>query len=671
MSEKIPIEIQITANVTGVPEVKKLVEHLEKLQSLTGQTGIAMQEAGKKARGMGEDLGKLTEYAKVTRGAEESVGHFMGRVIDSEHEVTAFNKTMGESADRARVVAEANKIMGTEYTKTEQKLMGVVGGTESYQQSIIETTRTLKDNQMRLSLQKRMLLGVSTGAISASNAQTYLTQTMGMQAGKARTIVDSYTSLRHSGLGLVAAQETIVGVLNKTTSAGMSTQEIIKYLGGEINRLLGIVGLSSTQIRDFNKALAEGKPEAEAMLRRTVRQRISLRQVSEMNREYTAQLGATGVAMREFSRNIFWTGLGIMFTSMSIARSLRAWEQLQDYGYNLARATMSVREAQEAYAETITEFGPKSEEARRAHIAMIDTQYRETQMRRQARAAVMQYYMSLGMLVFGMMPTAMRTAHTFGDLFQRLGIIHSWTGNQALVSGSKEMALASAHIVAGTASVTHGGQEIGTAVAVKLTGAASTATAWQLYQLAAAEMTAAGAGATLRAALGDITGLLIFAAAVGGTYAYANWQAEQSMKDFERQAEEWEKRFEDYSVIEALENATKATKDFREEVERTIFPETQDIKITREIIGENLAVTRGTNLTLDMIKEIKGMRGDWTSKHSVYVRPVEPLRAPTPEPSLQITINYPIIREEQDIHKLVSEIDRRITKSSYSRRGRY
>lgn len=671
MSEKIPIEIQITANVTGIPEVKQLVEHLEKLQSLTGQTGIAMQEAGKKARAMGEDLGKLKGYAIVTREAEESIGHFMGRVIESEHNVTILNKTMGESADRARVVAEANKIMGTEYTKTEQKLMGVVGGTESYQQSIIETTRKLKDNQIRLSLQKRMLLGVSTGAISASSAQTYLTQTMGMQAGKARTIVDSYTSLRHSGLGLVAAQETIIGVLNKTTSAGMTNQEVIKYLGSEINRLLGIVGLSSTQIRDFNKALAEGTGEAENMLRRTVRQRIALREVSEMNREYTAQLGASGVAMREFARNIFWTGLGIMFTSMSIARSLRAWEQLQDYGYNLARTTMSVREAQESYADTIKEFGPKSEEARRAHIAMIDVEYRETQMRRQARAAVMQYYMSLGMLVFGMMPTAMRTAHTFGDLFLRLGIIHDITGSKAIASGAKEIALAGAHEVAGASATKQGIQTTFLGGSIVSTGVATMGTAGAMHGLAAAELSAAGAGATLRAVLGDITGLLIFATAVGGTYAFANWQAEQSMKDFERQAEEWEKRFEDYSVIEALENATKATKDFREEVERTIFPDTQDIKITREIIGENLAVTRGTNLTLDMLKEIKGMRGDWTSKHSVYVHPVEPLRAPIPEPSLQITINYPIIREEQDIHKLVSEIKRRITKDSYSRRGRY
>jgi len=91
---------------------------------------------------------------------------------------------------------------------------------------------------------------------------------------------------------------------------------------------------------------------------------------------------------------------------------------------------------------------------------------------------------------------------------------------------------------------------------------------------------------------------------------------------------------------------------------------------------QNIATQLGLMGTLgdevrSAVNEIKGMRGDWSSPHSVYVKPTEPLTLPEPVNKISIVFNNPVVRSDQDLKDIIRETKKSITKSSWSRRGHY
>ena len=124
-------------------------------------------------------------------------------------------------------------------------------------------------------------------------------------------------------------------------------------------------------------------------------------------------VGVTGEAWRMLGRSVFWTGLGMMFIVMSLQRVNRALYGITLAARSVIRAQRSLREAQREYTRTVLEFGRTSPEARAAYERILDAQEAVEYAQIRAREANENYINSLLMLIFGTVPTAIRS---FSDL---------------------------------------------------------------------------------------------------------------------------------------------------------------------------------------------------------------------------------------------------------------
>ena len=595
MSTEIPISIRIKAEIEGATEVADLVNNLEKLKSLTGSLGQTMKETGEKGQELTKGMEGVSKISPEAREAAHGLNELRDSAIESQEGMVKIGSVTMPLTEYMRRLKIETQEVGTETGKLQERLVNAAKSSGVYFEGLEDVSAAMRDQSALMGFRKQLLGSLITSDYNKAAATQYLTGELHGNAQAARILVDSYTTLQSAGFTLKSVFGSISQSLEIASKSGDAYVEVVNRLRPAFATLMAGVGATRSEINAFSAEMLKGADAGRTYLIKLYEQKKALGEVAQMQREYKAQLGATGVALQEFGRNIFWTGLGIMFTTMSIARSVRSLEQMQDISWNVAQATLGVEDAQRAYNKALEWGGPASEEAVQTKRRLIEAEYNETRVRRQARTSIQQYYLSLGMLVFGLLPTAMRTATTFGDLFAKLGIIHRWTGDQAVVAGGKELVLSGAQDKATASSIVQGAVTGTTGTIIHLTGDAAIVAAGELYALEAAEMGAAGGAATLKAVLGDVVGLIIFIGSVTGVWAYSNWQADKAMQDMERQIEETTNKLrggsrafsENYDWIDrythgsGIVEATEKTKEFASALDKV--PTIERMTVTSEV----------------------------------------------------------------------------------------
>jgi len=426
-----------------------------------------------------------------------------------------------------------------------------------------------------------------------------------------------------------------------------------------------------------------------------------LREMAEVQRRFYALLGPTGQAVRVFTREIFWTGLGMMFTSMSLARLQARQIQAQRGAYLLARAHMRIREAQEDLQETIFEYGRGSKEAIDATIRLREAEMALQERLQSVRNSLLQQQYAWAMLVFGMMPSMLRTGQAITDFMVKMNLAQKLTvaSTQEAVSAqllkvaanfaeassidrqteaqARAMGVQASKIAidreetAAITTKTHA--RIMSDIADKMNLATTmmeipllkTITGW-IYQKALAHYTAAGAAnahaaASLLAATATqfLIGVLTFGIGILASFAMTQLMVSQQMTAMKRQAKELEEELTGHSLVDSLEVTRDSASSLADELKE--MPSAKEIDIVQRIkqVGEPF--------TGEQLRDLR---------HTVRISPppveIAPHleRAVSASPSFNIVINGPwYIREEGDIETTAKTIRREMMRSIRSRTG--
>jgi len=583
MSEEIPIDIIITANVTGIKEVQELTQELQKMQNIVGGVSESLDKASTKSDAMSDAARRFKSVVEGVIGAEGGLVRRVDALIKKQEEEEQ------------------------ELSKNAQAYLTIKGVGDVWAQTLDELNEKVRKHGMVVSMQKNLLKGLSDKTLEGSQAIRGFSKAMGIGVDDAKLLVSAHQGLHKTFMTSREGLDAITGQLDKMSAAGKTGTEAWKLIGKEITLAARQIGWTNNQIMDLkralNRSIVEGKEQAET----NYRVRESIKGIYEMNRMYMASLGATGVAVREFTRSIFWTGLGMMFTSMSIARMLRRGEQLRDLSYSLATSSLRVKDAQEEYNEALRWSGPASEEATNASRALVDAQIRHRMAMDSARASTEQYYLSWMMLIMGTFPTLMRTGSDILTYFMKYNIATQMGAASTAQLGGTQITLAGTAVVA-TGATTGLGLSF----------------SWAAVQAAILHVAIAGAIGAATMGIGMLVSLGIASAMTAG-----------KMEELEREMAEMEDRLTGHSLVSDLEQGVLATKELRMAMAKA---------------GTELPDKLSTDITA-------GVR--------------EPIVLGRRDRDVTVIINNPVVRKDKDIRDISRQVKRVITKGAYSRIGRY
>ena len=424
-------------------------------------------------------------------------------------------------------------------------------------------------------------------------------------------------------------------------------------------RQVGITGRISNALWEAFRAAPEAIAPTLIGLERMNRRLMTLNLTSRI---YQATLGVTGRALRNFSISLFWTGLGMMFTTMSIARLYGRQVTMERQTYSLTRAIIRVREAQQRYNEIVYQYGAASEEARRAAWEVKEAELALNETRRSAINAIVQQRMALWMYIFGVVPSVLRFGSSLADLFTLLAAKRQADAYLTLWQAAATGTLTKAQLVAfSTTMGLSGAHEMLSGSKMKgavASGALQRALAQEQitkYMDIATTMKETAAQEALNMAKMksvflsnllkyNLAGLAISAAMFGGMILYMNYQMQEANRMMEEQMKKAEELASAYgphslntsvrSVIDSMVELKAEMKDVNREVR--MFP-----------------VRHGSRM------EVRTSYG-WTELEAPTLYSIN---QPTSN-NVCVNINGPVyIRREEDIRRLAREIGREISRA--------
>jgi len=320
---------------------------------------------------------------------------------------------------------------------------------------------------------------------------------------------------------------------------------------------------------------------------------------------YNARLGATGMAVQEFTRRLFWLGLGIMFNYMSISRLMRQQQALNRSAFSVAKTYIQIERLQKEATEATAEYGSTSEEARDANMRLKEAQIGLRFQLEDARFSVQQYYNSMAMLVFGMIPNWLQAGSTINTLMAKTKAINDLVTSSTITQ-------AGAYQVSTTATVGDAvASEVNSLSKSKLSVSNILATVTSKGFLGAITLetiaTKLSTVATVAKALAVqmLYGALTMGIGLLVSYAVTTALADQTMKDFEKTVADVTNELDGTSLTDALANTTEKmygmidsgkelTRNVQvlssninkldEEVNKLIFPQAQEIIVNQRFI---------------------------------------------------------------------------------------
>jgi len=296
-----------------------------------------------------------------------------------------------------------------------------------------------------------------------------------------------------------------------------------------------------------------------------------------------------------------------MFIMMSWARVRRSALGVEQSAYSLRKAYIAQADAQRDLTETMREYGVRSKEYRDAQLNIEEAAWRVKMAEEAVRGAAEQSAYAWAMLAFGSLPTYLRAAFDVTSSLMQIFIA------KQMVTGASYQE-AAAHVAAGG----------GMTISLPIIGTVTIAY-WKL----AAAVGAATFGLSI------LTGVL--------AQQYAQRQAEAAMKSAREEAKKYaDELYYGGSVTTAVQKVAEIHK--------------KSIRPIREFSEELTNVERGA-LGEELSTRITGIGA--------------PMAAIAENRGLTLIINHPIVREAEDIYRITRDVERAITKASWSRRGRY
>jgi len=160
----------------------------------------------------------------------------------------------------------------------------------------------------------------------------------------------------------------------------------------------------SPQVAD---AFAAGLSQVQLQLGRTSPEVTRLKTYIQ---EFHAALGPVGFASMRVGYQFYWLSIGMMFYALSLRRQEAAMASLQSQMLQVVQAQERVREAQQEYNRAVIQFGPGSEQARRAALNYVMAQKQVELQEKQVMAAAMQLRATMLMTYFTIIPVAINAA---------------------------------------------------------------------------------------------------------------------------------------------------------------------------------------------------------------------------------------------------------------------
>ena len=411
-------------------------------------------------------------------------------------------------------------------------------------------------------------------------------------------------------------------------------------------------------------------------------------------------IGPLGYAYRDVTMQLYWASLGFLFLTMTMTRHERTVLAAKQRAFDLAQAYYNLSELQRQVTETSIEYGAGSEEARRASVQLLQAQQRLTLQEEALLVATKADVLQGWQMQISIIPMSINAVMAAITAYGALnGILFAnRTAQMQAAIGNATLASTQATATGTTISFTTAtGETVGVQIA------ASTSTGILSGALTFLTGVLGGSAAAAAIFLGIITlggAILLGVAASTILMNIATAQAEeQTRKLIEKAKEEasvWEnvgevildveKIFRRYRVTiepieEGLENVSRGMKSIEEEATgksldrslleildifgnlRTASRFLEDLNISYKITGQLSQPM--SNLT--QLVDLK-----YNTRELVLPRDLLDIKAVAPDiikkGDLTLNISFPnlIIREEADINKIASKIDKIAQDNYYS-----
>jgi len=605
--------------VSGNEDIRKYVDAL-----------LKVREAGGNVE---EQTTKLAEDLKLNAKQANIGVNIYGKYV------TASNK-LGVSASNLHgafvkvTEAERVKIIQTQALKKQMDVLRYAD---------ILTGREVESLMKTFNLTSDQVYGFSKAMKEAEGAQTrQLIKTQ--QLKTANILLKDSTRLEGEALTFVAdvygvsekAVESYQITLQEAQKIKLQEQVINAGVANTMFLLTNYTKIHDETTKQHINTLMGGTEQAEAYAR-VLQQLAENKKLNIMYNQLASNtMKPLEAITRRLGREFFWSGLGIMFTTMSIARVMNRQRQLHRESNQLAISRINLRRAEKDYRETLLEYGPASDEAREAGYQLRLMELRRTEQLEDLRASTQQYYLSVMMLAFGAFPSFIRTGAMLMDTYKNIkaeqlasillnkeeAIAKTLSGQASITQGAKTMQLTlTKHMEAGATTQATGAKIVDTGATHVLTGAVTTATIATMALVFAKTL---------------LIGLLTMGVGVVVSYAVSMAMANQAMSDFERQSEKLEKELYGSGLYTALMKSSEAAYSLGTNLKDIRSPGIRRIEMN-------------TSLTPNI-----GREGAGTRQYN------------------NINVSFPnlIIREEADINRIRKKLESAFIRGYSSRGGR-
>jgi len=506
------IEIGISLvlkEATAIPAVKKLVDNLKELKEVYS--------------GLPESLKGLSKG--VSEGNEEAMNK-MKQLMDYT------NKVVGEQAQEQERLGRA---VGESSSKVREYVSEVL--------KAVEAGQTLEEAEKSVAGSMEISSRQVDRGIATLNTYKLVAGELGIELNKVKPLLDSITTAEKEHTAILAVNEKLL--------SGLRHAERLE--GEQLESLANKFSMTGNQAKEYSK-----------MLKKVAEQ-------TQLNTYYNKLLRGAMTPVQRISRQIarefFWTGLGIMFTTMSIARSLNRYRQLYRESNQLAVSMINVNRATKDYNEILIRYGRYSDEAKEAGYRLRLSQMRQKEQLEDLRSSTQQFYLSMMMLIWGAFPSALRTGAMLVENLLRYQVAQTASTASTMTSAMATMydtTVTTASIGAKTAS-----------------GVASLKLSSILSIQALKTMIAANAQQML-------VGALTFGVGALASFAISMALTEITMRDFERRSKSLKEELYGSGLHEALMETSKATELLGQELDKLQIPEVKDIVIREELIKEDI-----------------------------------------------------------------------------------
>jgi len=395
------------------------------------------------------------------------------------------------------------------------------------------------------------------------------------------------------------AFEQAVNATALAIKGGEQELEVAKIKTAEFARTMGI---AENVAGEWVLACARMKTKAEE-LGTTIR-RIPIGQLEERFRRtrafmqaFTGALGRFGFTFFRVGYQFYWASIGLLFYVLSLRRARYEQIRMQRTALSLVQNYYRIKEAEEDLRETIEEYGPTSQEARRAARQLAIMRIRQRVAEEQLRASIEQAIVAEKSAFLTLIPIMIN----FGAVVSNIvAAIWAYISTGILSTGVTNAMAASKMVATASSSQLNVQTAVETEKHVVNTGAIMQETlATKLLTIAKAALISLGP---------SLIGMFI-------GWVVAQWQAAEVQREVNRRMAEMQRRMRSMKgEIERLTDSYLSMSGTTKEVVSTseqlsgLMEELEEKMTGGSVYDSVLAVNSALNILSESLREVRDIR---------------------------------------------------------------